>query len=247
MILFPRLRKLDAERRFEELRPCSIEDLRIGDISISDEATFAQTGGQRISVEGLKKIRQSVIKVAQRFGFPELGTEKSKAEFDAVCAVWLRKEAGIEIGEGFRDSVWAYLTIELLPDVAAWRFQQKNSLRFLGGIRNTFQRLWRRAFLLDDANDAKTLFKYLTNLQEDSFVQLIERPGSSANPYIASRIAAAWIRASENPEYGPMEKMHRLVMKELTQVGAVISLDYLPDTELDLLLDNMYGEFGSAA
>lgn len=246
MILFPRLGKLDAERRFEEIQYLSVADLLISDVRIADEATFAQTGGTRITREELKRIRQSVIKIAERFGFPAAGTEKTRAEFDAICAVWLRKQANIEIGEGFRDGVWAYLTIELLPDVAAWRFPNRNARRFIGGVRNAFQRLWRRAFLLDHADDAKTLRNYLRSLQEDSFVQLIERPGSSANPYIASRVAASWVRASEVPEFGPMENTHRKVMKELTQVGAVICLDYLPESELDSLLDKLYSEFGSA-
>ena len=247
MILFPRLSKLDAERRFEEIKGMSVEELDTSGVSISDDATFAQTGGQRISVAELRRIRQSLIKIAQRFGFPNTGAEKNKAQFDAVCAVWLRKEAGIEIGEGFRDSVWAYLTIELVPDIAAWRFPKRNHRRFLGGVRNTFQRLWRRAFLLDDAGNARTLFTNLTNLQEDSFVQLIERPGFSANPYVASRLAAAWIRASKKPEYNPMEKVNRKVMVELTQIGAVVCLDYLPESDLDTLLDTLYDEFGSAA
>jgi hypothetical protein len=246
MILYPRLSKLAAERRFEQIRGLSIQKLDVDEVVISDEATFAQTGGQRITPEQLKKIRQSVVKIAQRFGFPKSGTEKTKAEFDAICAVWLRKQAGIDIGEGFRDGVWAYLTIELLPDVAAWRFPQKNSRRFLGGVRNTFQRLWRRAFLLDYANDARTLREYLTSLQEDSFVQLIERPGSSANPYISSHIAAAWIRASKNPKSGPMEGLHRMVMKELTQIGAVICLDYLPTKELNAMLDGLYSDLSNA-
>lgn len=247
MILFPRLSKLEAERRFGEIEHLSVADLFVSDVRVSDEATFAQTGGTRITREELKRIRQSVIKIAERFGFPEAGNEKTRAEFDATCAVWLRKQANIESGEGFRDEVWAYLTIELLPDIAAWRFPNRNARRFLGGVRNAFQRLWRRAFLLDHAEDAKKLRDYLKSLQEDSFVQLIERPGSSANPYIASRVAAAWVRASEVPELGPMEETHRKVMKELTQVGAVICLDYLPECELDSLLDKLYFELGSAA
>lgn len=246
MVLFPRLSKLVAERRFEEIRSLPISDLHVVDVVMTDDATFAQTGGQRVTPTQLTKIRQSVLKIAQRFGFPKEGTEKGKAEFDAICAVWLRKQAGIEVGEGLRDGVWAYLTIEVLPDVAAWRFPQRNARRFLGGVRNTFQRLWRRAFLLDHAGDTRTLRECLTSLQEDSFVQLIERPGSSANPYIASRIAAAWIRASKNPAYGPMEDLHRKVMKELTQIGAVISLDYLPELELDTLFDKLYRDLSTA-
>lgn len=245
MILFPRLSKLAAERRFEEIRGLAISELEIADLVISDEATFAQTGGYRISTTQLMKIRKSVVKIAARFGFPDSGTEKSKAQFDAICAVWLRKQAGIEVGEGFREGVWAYLTIEVMPDIAVWRFPQRNARRFFGGVRNTFERLWRRAFLLDYANDAKILREYLTCLQEDSFVQLVERPGSSANPCISSRIAAAWVRASKNPEYGPMEGLHRRVMKELTQIGAVISLDYLPEAELDEMLDSLYGDLNA--
>ena len=245
MILFPKLTKLAAERRYDEIRTLSITDLAVAEVQISDEATFSQTGGHRISTQELTKIRQSIVNIAQRFGFPESGTEKTKAEFDAICAVWLRMQANIEVGEGFRDSMWSYLTVELLPDVAAWRFPQRNSRRFLGGVRNTFQRLWRRALLLDHSGDARTLRVYLTNLQEDSFVQLVERPGFSANPYVASRIASAWVRSSNELGKVPMEAAHRKVMKELTQIGAVVCLDYLPEAELDSLLDNLYNEFRS--
>ena len=125
MILYPRLSKLAAECRYEEIRGLSVKQLHVSDVVIPDEATFAQTGGHRISPEQLSKFRQSVVKIAQRFGFPDSGDERTKAEFDAICAVWMRKQAGIDIGEGSRDEVWAFLTIELMPDVAAFLARRK--------------------------------------------------------------------------------------------------------------------------
>ena len=244
MLLFPRLSKSDAEVRFETIKELSIDKLIGTDTEISDLATFAATGGHKISDRDLTKIRQSVVKIARRYGFPEKSSDSEKAEFDARCAVWLKAESGVEPGEGFRNGVWAYMAIELLPDVAAWRFPERNKDAFLGGVRNTFQRLWRRAFLLDHAKDPKVLLHYLDKLQADTFVQLVERPGSSANPYVASRIANAWIKASELDDLGPMQKTHRDVMKEVIQIGAVIRIDALAEQKLDAILDRLYLEFG---
>ena len=117
MLLFPRLSKSDAEVRFEAIRELAIDKLKGNDAEISDLATFAATGGHKVSNGDLTKIRLSVVKIARRYGFPEKSPDNKKAEFDSRCAVWLNAESGIEPGEGFRDGVWAYMAIELLPDV----------------------------------------------------------------------------------------------------------------------------------
>ena len=92
-----------------------------------------------------------------------------------MAAVWLYRESGIPPGEAFRNEVWSYLTIEVLPDIAAWRYLGRAEERFLGGVRNTFQRLWLRGFLLDDPTDRTLLLRYLKELKEDSFVHLPRR------------------------------------------------------------------------
>lgn len=244
--LFPRFTKAAAEMRFEEIKGSTIEELGVADTSVSDNAFFAQTGGHRISAEQLKTFRTSVLEIARGFGWPDQGDEKSKASFDAHCALWLLDASPICSGEAFRDSVWAYLTINLLPDVAAWRFPARNMRRFIGGVRNTFQRLWLRAFLLQEIGDRDALLDHLMKLQEDTFLQLIERPGASANPHVSSRIAAAWVMASRLENSKPMEKVHRLVMKEITQTGAVINLDSLESSQLDQMLNDLYVEFAQS-
>lgn len=244
--LFPRFTKAAAEMRFEEIKERTIEELRATDTSVADNAFFTQTGGYRISAAELKAFRTSILEIAKEFGWPNQGDEKSKAIFDAHCAVWLLDSSPIYSGEAFRDTVWSYLTIELLPDIAAWRFPGRNIRRFIGGVRNTFQRLWLRAFLLQKIGTRDELLDHLMKLQEDTFLQLIERPGASANPHVSSRIAAAWVRASCLEKSNPMEKIHRLVMKEVTQIGAVINLDSLESTQLDQIFDDLYLEFAQA-
>jgi hypothetical protein len=44
-----------------------------------------------------------------------------------------------------------------------------------------------------------------------------------------------------------MEALHRKVMKELTQIGAVVCLDYLPEKDLNAMLDSLYTELSAAS
>jgi hypothetical protein len=247
MLLYPRLRRISALEKFEIIRELPINALGARDCELSDDATFAQTGGRRVTSRDLRRLRDFVEEIANRNGFPGAVTDKERAVFDAYCAVWLKRESGIPLGEAFRGGVWSYLTLEVLPDIAAWRFPGRAPGRFVGGARNTFQRLWLRAFLLDDSTDRTLLLTYMKELKEDSFVQIVERPGSSANPEVATRIAAAWVRAAKHFGPGPMEEIHRKVMKEITQQGAVISFDSMRRADLDGYLDSVFLEFGDVA
>lgn len=244
MLLYPRLHKTAALIRLEAICEISIDELRVRDCELSDGATFAQTGGRRATVRDLQRLRNFIQEIATRNGFPHDVSEKERANFDAYCAVWLKRESGIPLGEAFRAEVWSYLAIEVLRDIAAWRFPGRAPERFLGGVRNAFQRLWLRAFLLDDPSDRTALLNYMRRLREDTFVQIVERPGASANPLVASRIAAAWTRASERIGIGRMESVHRMVMKEMTQEGVVISFDSMRTSDLDKYLDSLFDEFG---
>lgn len=244
MLLFPRLIKPAALRVFETVKDLPLGELGSADCTVSDDATFAETGGQRVRSDWLQRIRTSVCTIAKRYDFPNDSSERNRAAFDATCAVWLLRESGIKPGEAYRLEVWSYLTLEVLPDVAAWRFPDRSAARFLGGVRNVFQRLWIRAFLLEDQDDSRSLFGLLKELREDTFVQITERPGATANPEVARRIAEAWLRAAGRLGSGAMEGTHRKVMKELTQQGAVISFDALAAAGgLDSYLDSLYLEF----
>ena len=81
--------------------------------------------------------------------------------------------------ETTRRDWWSYLTLVVLPEVACWRWvseTQGNLLkheRFLGGGRNTFQRIHRRVLCLDRGTDHPDRFGLIQELKEDDFPRFL--------------------------------------------------------------------------
>jgi hypothetical protein len=230
--LFPRLPGVVGTAVWENLKDMNTAVLS-QQVSYSHElASFAQTGGSRVDENHLKTIRDNIHQIACQYGFPDSYDRQSRADFDTDCAVWLYGNCEMRIGEALRKDVWTFLALILMPDICRWRFPTGGRDRFLGGIRNVFQRLWLRAFLLHDDSGDGVSRQLLSQLSEDAFVAVTERPGLSSNPRVARKIAEAWSKVSETIGSGKMEPVHRDAMKRLRQMAPVICLDGLDEQSL---------------
>lgn len=157
----------------------------------------------------------------------QLGIGNDHARFDREAAVWLATNNLISVGEALRDDFWSFLGVVAAPDVVQWRFGRSRE-RYLGGVRNTFQRLWLRARTLDRGPNRDNRWQLLYALSEDALVQISERPSIGADPFLARSLAEAWVRAAERFGTSRMEAIMRratLLARVQNEIRSLASLD----------------------
>lgn len=229
--LFPRL-ALPVARglvaRIGELVSAPATALEQGD----RHATPAPSGGRVITRAELAEIRAAIVALAREYGFPDRGDQTSRATFETRLTIWWGEAGVIVEGEALRDDVWSWLTLALLPDVAAWRFPGLAADRFLGGVRNTFQRQWSRAWSLDRGEGHTDRWALVDALTEDALVQIMERPSLASQPPMARAIAEVWVEAQARLGAGAMERLTRKAVPRVRMANEIIHLVELPEVEL---------------
>jgi hypothetical protein len=191
---------------------------------------FPATGGTCLTEAPLQKVRAALLEAARSLGFPKAVKQDALVAFDAAAGSVLLKELPIVPGEGARDDVWSFLTLVLAPDLATWRFPDQNERRMLGGVRNTFQRLWWRAYLLHDPGKRDPW--HLLRLPEDALVGLMERPGISSNPAVTKSIALGIEEIASRLPSASREDGWREAYKRIRQRFPLVNLDALSDQEV---------------
>ncbi|MGX7953563.1 DUF6339 family protein [Tsuneonella sp. HG249] len=244
--LFPRLDPLAVEQcltRIDELiadssRPLIDDRLPVG-------TGWTAIGGAQIALMVLGELRTLLVEAARSCGFPERGSVSDRARFDALVTAKLADFPQLESGEADRDDVWAFLTTVLAPDVVAWRFVNRSPDRFMGGVRNAFQRLWMRAHALDRGAEAgEDRWHLVEQLTEDALVQITERPSVGADQRLSRAIAEAWIRTAASIGATRMEEVMRKAIIDLRIRNEIQMLSALAD---ELLLAHVEQIFARAA
>lgn len=212
---------------------------------LPDEVLYASTGGTRVDQRQLRELRQDLLSVAQEHGFGTRDARATQAKFDANLGALLVQQPLLRTGEALRDDVWSFIAIVMAPDIVHWRFG-KSRERYLGGVRNTFQRLWMRARVLDRGEDTQDRWGLLDRLTEDALVQITERPSIGADAVLSRALAEAWVRASVRVGRGQMEDVMRLAILRLRIRNEIRSLSLLPELELAGLLDQFFDSAADA-
>ena len=200
---------------------------------------FAATGGSQVTPTQLGELRSRILQIARSNGFGHLDVRATHAKFDAELSASLADDSLFESGEALRDDVWTFVGTALAPDVVYWRFGVAPR-RYLGGIRNTFQRLWLRGRTLDRGADHRDRWLLLQELTEDALVQITERPSLGGDPVLARAIAEAWLRASLKHGRGAMESIMRRAVLRVRIWNEIRSLAALPSEDLAGTLDDAF-------
>ena len=161
--------------------------------ALPEAVRFAATGGSRVGSRDLVTLRKTVVETAQANGLGTSGSGASRARFDAALGASFAEMPLLSSGEALRDDFWAFIGVALAPDVVHWRFGAAWAReRYLGGVRNTFQRLWlpiMSAWALDRGDQHPRRWQLLEELTEDALVQITERPSIGADPVLSRAIA----------------------------------------------------------
>lgn len=207
--------------------------------SLPEETRFASTGGSAVDPRQLRDLRQGLLSVAEEHGFGTHDARETQARFDTALGAWLVQQPLLKTGEALRDDVWSFIGVVMAPDIVNWRFG-KSRERYLGGVRNTFQRLWMRARILDRGELAEDRWGLLERLREDSLVAITERPSIGADAALSRELAEAWVRASRRFGEKRMEPIMRLAILRLRIRNEIRSLSLLPTKDLGKLLDQFF-------
>jgi hypothetical protein len=240
VLLLPRLPSIAADRMLND----RIESIVSGAFTFDPHelppaVRFAPTGGTRITPAQLGELRSGIMANATACGFGQGVGARHLAEFDSRMAARLADDRTFASGEALRDDVWTFVSVVIAPDVVHWRFGTARD-RYLGGVRNTFQRLWLRGRVLDRGQDASDRWGLLRALSEDALVQIIERPSLGADAILACAIAEAWVRAAARFGKGRMEPIMRRASLRIRVQNEIQSLACLDREKLARLLDTFF-------
>lgn len=203
-----------------------------------DGVRFAATGGTTISAIRLLDLRSSLLEVATQYGFLNSSRDQY-ASFDAALAIWLSEHEEFRSGDALRDDVWSYFGVIMAPDIVHWRFGGSRE-RYLGGVRNAFQRVWLRARVLDRGKTNEDRWGLLRDLSEDALGAITERPAIGADPCVAKELAEGWVRAAAKVGRNRMEPIMRGATIRLRIRNEIQSLGNLPASELARTVDEFF-------
>jgi hypothetical protein len=231
-VLYPRLlgdTARDLHRRYQQ---SSIAELSGQHALRHPSAVFAASGGRRVTADELQSLRDGVLEVAARAGFPGEGRRQDRATFDLEIAQLLHQRCGLVAGEAAVRPIWAFIALVLLPDVSYWRYPRPPGDRVLGTdiTRHVWGRLWWRAHLLALPLEYER-YRLLDTFGEAAFDQVFARRRSiGGSRALVRTIADIW----PSVERGRVPERDVLidVLKRLSRWGAVVEFESLDDEEL---------------
>lgn len=201
--------------------------------------SFAASGGNQSEAQA-NAIGLKLREIATNDGFPDNPSQIAKSKFDRDAAIYLGSLAELSTGEALRDDVWSFIATVTAPDIVSWRFPDRATHRFQGGVRNAFQRLWIRGATLDRGEDHEDRWGLVRALSEDALVQIFERASIAGNRAIATALAEGWLRVATQIGRGAMEPVMRCATKLLRLRNEVLDVAGLPAYERDALVEDCF-------
>jgi hypothetical protein len=246
--LYPRLPMRIAQELAEDRANRSPAELRSPNGELDHPAVwYAPTGGNRVDEKTLREIQHLVRDCADRLEYPAPVDDLQRHRFDAECAVILYENMGIGPAEAAQLGVWAFMTCIMLPDIVRWRFPgeaEKTPIeRFIGSARglrrNTFGRLWWRAYLLC-LPDAEKPYELLSRLSEDDLVQITERPSLAGSSALVRQVCISFLQTVELDSQMPRRELIRDAVKRVRRLLPMISFDMLDRSQLQDMIDEIF-------
>ncbi|MGY1858081.1 DUF6339 family protein [Modestobacter sp. SYSU DS0290] len=231
-VLYPRLIGDAAKELHREYQQASIDELRSRHALRHPSAVFAPTGGRRVNTDELQRLRDDVLEIATRAGFPDEGRRQDRMTFDLEVAQLLHRRCGLVAGEAAVRPIWAFLALVLLPDVSYWRYPRPPKDRVLGTdiTRHVWGRLWWRAHLLALPQEHEP-YRLLETFGEAAFDQIFARRRSiGGSRALVRTIADVW----PSVDRGRVAERDVLVdvLKRLSRLGAVVEFESLDEDEV---------------
>lgn len=245
-ILFPRLPKHVAHKLAQEHAHRDVDALLrfVEDVApdYSRIASYRATGGTRASSSQLAEVCAAVRESARMHGYP--GGVRDRAAADSEMAIVLHQRMRIVPSDAAHPGVWAFMACVQMPDIVAWRYRGEREVtadvRYLGGVRNTFGRLWWRAHTMVDPTSSAPYALVEAGLSEDNWVQLMERPGLYGYGPLA-RCIVTTLLATRSATVRRQDVM-RDACKRLSRIRSVASFELMDDPDLACAVGQCFEE-----
>ncbi|MFE6970950.1 DUF6339 family protein [Isoptericola sp. NPDC057653] len=238
--LYPRLLGSRVRALFAELSEASsAADLVARATTHDDAAIYVATGGTRAPAERLTTLADSVRSLARLHGYPD--DARRTTEFDVALARLLHMTMDLAPAEAASREMWAFLSLDLLPDVAYWRFPHPPGDRVMNTdiTRHVFGRLWWRAALVHDPT-LEDPYEALAILGEADFDHVYARRAQiGASPKIVRNLLLVWreLRSRRELEGINERDAFRSMLVLLRRVVPFLSLNALDDAALTTELE----------
>lgn len=243
MLVYPQLPPPASRQLVQERSRLSVAELEKLAAAEHRDQIYTPTG-TRADQTRLLGLRQQLLHCAREAGCPEPPDQVQRLRFDAYAGRVLHHSMEVVPAEAAKGGVWEFLSLVLLPDLVRWRWLDAErsaapAERFLSGRRNTFERVWRRAFLLHDPGRANP-YEMLDELGEDELVQIVERPYLSGNRHLARLMATEFLTALDRNPVRRRRDYMREAQKRFMRLSSFVSFAGLQEAEMAGLLRSTY-------
>lgn len=204
---YPRLTRSEALKKLNDFSSHTIEELskRINDIKI-ENYHFSPIIGPKLTLKQIRSIRDQMIDIAKKINYPNKPSPDNLKKFDISFTKFLYENLIISPNEASKNEIWNFITCDVVPDLVKWRFflttdkSSKEALidRYLGGRRNTFQRLWWRGFTFNQLIQKEEKYSFLNYLFSDDMRELEERTNLYGIRKLTRSIAFEYISLKKN-------------------------------------------------
>jgi hypothetical protein len=240
---FPRLQAVAARRLLAEYSGMTPQELAPRAELMSNQCYWYPTAptSERLEESALVAFQDEIRSIAREHGYPRVFPERDQVfgRFDRAVVQRILRLTPMMPSEAGVESVWSFLSLIVLPDVAFWRFpnrQEKDDYeRILGYPRNVFRRLWWRAFTLGDGAQEPG-----PNVLEDEAVAILERPTIGGNLVLARAIAETHVRRFEKSPR--RTEIMRDATKRIRRLHAFMVFHALTDSEVQSIVEEAFDE-----
>jgi Family of unknown function (DUF6339) len=229
--VYPRLHSATAYELLAEYSSLTTAELRARSAVDHPRMEWYPTGPDRIRGQHLQDLQDIVRRIAANHGYPDLQVQRTPnyTRFDQEVGPELYQAMQIVPADAAHEGVWSFLSLVVLPDVALWRFPNRQRRddyeRIVGRSRNVFRRLWWRAYAFGPDSRGSQLL-------EDEAVAIMERPTLGGDPRIARAIADTHLDCiRDHPGLSRTEVM-RQAMKRVRRLASVLTIGALDDSGL---------------
>lgn len=248
---YPRMLRSEALQKIKYLASNSIDQLSISSNEIDlSKYHYSPVIGKKIPEEKLNNIKVKILDIVSKINYPNKPSQQNLQEFDIFLTEYLHEKLEISANEASKNEVWNFFSIELLPGVVKWRFfydsyePSKDALvdRYLGGRRNTFQRLWWRGYTFKNLLKDQDPYSFLKQLNSDDMRELEERTTLFGNLSLVRSIAYNFIELkNEQTLQNTLPRdILRDVIRRLLRQSPWLSFESLTSSEINNHVADIY-------
>lgn len=203
---YPRVFRSELIHKLNFFRDSKIEELGqfCNDIDLN-KYHYSPVIGKKVSELKIQNIRKEIIEIVTELNFPNKPTQQNIQDFDIRITKYLFENLDISPNEASKNEIWSFFTCELIPDIVKWRFffnsdtTSNDALidRYIGGRRNTVQRLWWRAYTFKNLIKEEDPYSFLKYLNSDDMREIEERTTLFGNLNLVRAIAYSFIEVKK--------------------------------------------------